>query len=96
MQAGLDMKELARHLGAMIADDALLDTEDVAAMLKVTPRYVSESYVKAPGFPRPIYLTGADGRKSKPRWIRRDVIEWIGRHAEGRPSRGGRPRKRIV
>ena len=94
MQAGLDMRELARHLGAVIADDALLDTEDVAAMLKVSPRYVSEAYVNAPGFPQPIYLTVAEGHKSKPRWIRRDVIEWIGKHATGRPSRGGRPRKR--
>lgn len=41
--------------------------------MKTTPRYVTESYVNAPGFPQPIYLTGVDGRKSKPRWIRRDV-----------------------
>lgn len=96
MNETVNIKELARHLGAIISDDALLDTEDVAAILKVTPRYVTESYVNAPGFPQPIYLTGVDGRKSKPRWIRRDVIEWIGKHATGRPSRGGRPRKRVV
>lgn len=95
MQSGIDMRELARHLGAMIADDALLDTEDVAAMLKVSPRYVSESYVNAPGFPAPIYLTGSEGRKSKPRWMRRDVIEWISKHAAGYSPRGGRPRKRL-
>lgn len=96
MDATLDMRELARHLGAVMANDSLLDTEDVAAILKVTPRYVSESYVNAPGFPKPIYLTGEGGRKSKPRWIRRDVIEWINSHAQGRPSRGGRPRKAPV
>jgi predicted DNA-binding transcriptional regulator AlpA len=84
----MDLVELARELAARMAPDALLDREDVAALLKVGPRTLDEAYRPSPGFPRPIHLSTAGGR-SQPRWQRQDIIEWIEKHKR----RPGRPRK---
>src|SRR3546814_10768058 len=62
------VEELARQIAARMAPDALLDAEDVAALLKCTSRYVTESYSIAKGFPKALRLTGPGERRSKPRW----------------------------
>lgn len=87
-----DVEELARQIAARLASDALLDARDVGALLKCTPAYVTEDYVRAPGFPKAIRLTGPDGRHSKPRWRRCDIIDWINSHVGGKSKLGGRPR----
>jgi predicted DNA-binding transcriptional regulator AlpA len=76
-----------------MAPDALLDSEDIAALLKCSPRYVTECYVASPGFPKAIRLTIRTG-KSQPRWQRSDVIRWIETHKTTTP-RGGRPRNKV-
>lgn len=86
------MEELARQIAARLASDALLDARDIGALLKCTPAYVTEAYARAPGFPQAIRLRGLDGRRSKPRWRRHDVIDWINSHLGGKSKFGGRPR----
>lgn len=87
-----DIQDLAREIAARMAPDALLDSEDVAAILKCAPRYVREQYAAAPGFPKAIRLTGADGRRGAPRWRRSDIMQWIDSHEPGVTKRGGRRR----
>lgn len=51
----------------------VLCAADVAAMLRVSERTVSEKWLKSqPDFPRPFYLTG----KGK-RWYRKDIKDWV-------------------
>lgn len=90
------VQDLAREIAARMAPDALLDAEDVAAILKCSARYVTEQYTLSPGFPKPLRLTGPDGRRSKPRWKRSEVMAWVDSHANGAVKRGGRPRKTTV
>lgn len=84
--------DLARQIAARLDPDSLLDAEDVAAMLKCSPRYVREQYACAPGFPKAIRLTGPNERRGSPRWRRSDIMKWIDSHAYGASKRGGRPR----
>lgn len=88
----VDVQELAREIAVRMAPDALLEAEDVGAMLRCSGRYVLEHYVPAPGFPKPLRLTGSEGRRSKPRWRRCDIVAWIDSHVGGQSKRGGRPR----
>lgn len=88
----IDVQALAREIASRMAPDALLDTEDVAALIKVAPRVVLEQYVPEPGFPKPIRLTRKGGGKGQPRWQRKDIMAWIESHKNGRTKRGGRPR----
>lgn len=90
--SAVDVQELAREIAVRLAPDALLEAEDVGAMLKCDARYVTEQYAAAPGFPKALRLTGKGGRKSKPRWIRSDIVDWIEKHKNGRSTRGGRRR----
>lgn len=90
---GMDIQELAREIAARMAPDALLDADDVAALLKCSTRYVVEQYAVSPGFPETIRLTGPDGRRGHPRWRRADIMAWVDSHGAGRSKRGGRPRK---
>lgn len=92
----IDIQDLAREIAARMAPDALLDAKDVGALLKCSAEYVTEQYAKAPGFPQALRLTGCGGRKSKPRWMRAEIMEWIQRHKHGRGTRGGRPRRDIT
>lgn len=89
----IDIQELAREIAARMAPDALLDSEDVGALLKCSARYVTEEYVMSPGFPKAIRLTGPEGRRSKPKWRRSAVMEWVETHENGATKRGGRPRQ---
>lgn len=91
----VDVQALAREIAVRMAPDALLEAEDVGAMLKCTGRYVTEHYVAAPGFPKPLRLTGRDGRRSKPRWRRCDIVAWVESHVGGQSKRGGRPRHAV-
>lgn len=59
-----------------LTTDELLDAEDIAAMLKVKPRQVSERYSMQPDFPKPIRLPSAKGQGQK-RWKRPEVLKWI-------------------
>lgn len=88
----IDLMELAREIAARMAPDSLLDSEDVGALLKCVPRYVTEQYQLSPGFPKAIRLTGPDGRRSQPRWQRSAIMLWVASHEGGRSKVGGRPR----
>ena len=92
LSGSVDLEELARQIAARLAPDALLEARDVGALLKCTPEYVTEDYARAPGFPKAIRLTGPGGRRSKPRWRRRDITDWIDSHVGGKSKLGGRPR----
>lgn len=91
----VDVTDLAREIAVRMAPDALLDSEDVAALLRCTARYVTEQYVLVPGFPKAIRLTGPEGRRSKPRWQRSAIMEWVEAHKDGQSMRGGRPRNKF-
>lgn len=88
-----EIEELARQIAARMAPDTLLDARDVAAILKCTPRYVTERFIITPGFPRPLRLTGPNGSRSRPKWQRSEIMAWVDSHKDGRTKRGGRPRK---
>jgi hypothetical protein len=90
-----DVENLARQIAARMAPDALLDSEDVGAILKCSPRYVREQFAIAPGFPKAIRLTGPEHRRGSPRWRRSDIMDWVNSHVNGATKRGGRPRKSI-
>jgi predicted DNA-binding transcriptional regulator AlpA len=90
-----NVKQLAREIAARLSPDALLNADDVAAMLRLTPRVVREKYALADGFPAAIRLAGKDGTRGHPRWLRSDVVAWIAKHLDGKPPRPGRPRKAV-
>ena len=92
----IDVEALAREIAARMAPDALLDAQDVGALLKVSARYVTEQFASAPGFPAAVRLTGPDGRRGKPRWHRSDIMRWVASHHAGASKRGGRPRKEFL
>lgn len=87
-----DVADLAREITARMSPDALLDAADIAALIKCRPRYVTEHFAAAPGFPKAIRLTGPNGGRSQPRWRRSEVMAWVDSHANGASRRGGRPR----
>lgn len=89
MTMEINLAELARELAARMAPDALLDAEDVAALLKCSPRYVLERYAPTPGFPPAIRLPTTEGR-SHPRWQRRDIVAWVEGHRSGAAKPGRR------
>jgi len=89
----INVEALAREIAMRMDPDSLLDTSDVAAMLKCEPRYVAEEFAKSPGFPEAYRLTKREG-KSHPRWKRSEIQAWINSHSNGATKRGGRPRNR--
>lgn len=89
----LDVEALAREIASRLAPDGLLDAADVATLLKCSPRYVVDEVSRFPGFPKAIRLVGPNGRRSNPRWQRREVIKWLEDQTQRRPV--GRPRKNI-
>lgn len=93
VQVVVDIAALAREIASRMDPQALMDAEDVGAYLKCSARYVQEEYVKAPGFPKAIRLTGPDGRTGNARWRRQDITAWVDSHINGQSKRGGRPRK---
>lgn len=85
-------KLIAKELLEQSDPDALMDAEDVGARLKRSTRYVLEDYSRTPGFPKAIRLTGPDGRLGHKQWRRKDITEWINKHADHKTTRGGKPR----
>jgi hypothetical protein len=90
--AGFNVADLARELAIRLDPDSLLDSVDVAAMLRVTPEVFLRDYATSVGFPKAYRLTKKVGR-GHPRWKRREITAWIDAHANGASKRGGRPRK---
>lgn len=88
----MDVQELAREIACRMAPDALLNSEDVGALLGCSGRYVSEHYVVTPGFPKAIRLQGPAGRRGQPRWQRSAIMEWVSSHLDG-ANRPGQQRK---
>lgn len=86
----IDVQELAREIAARLSPDALLDSDDVGALLKCSARYVTEQLVMAPGFPKAIRLKGPSGRRGQPRWKRSAITDWVASH----DIIVGRPRER--
>jgi len=91
--AKLITQGLAREILIRLDPDALMDSADVAAMIRFCPEYVTSEFAKTPGFPKPYRLTKRQG-VSYPRWKRADIQAWIDSHANGATKRGGRPRNR--
>lgn len=91
-----DIDTLATKIAAKLDPIALLDAEAVGALLDCAGRYVREEYMRAPGFPKPVRLTGPEGRRSQPKWRRKDIADWIDAHTDSRSKRGGRPRETPV
>jgi predicted DNA-binding transcriptional regulator AlpA len=89
---GIDLQQLAREIAMRMDPEALLEAADVGAYLKCSARYVQEEYLKSPGFPKPLRLTGPEGRRGNARWRRRDIVAWVDSHDNGATKRGGRPR----
>lgn len=89
----IDVEALAGEIAFRLGPEGLLDAEDVAAMLKAPPQYVTEQFADAPGLPKAIRLTGPEGRRRKPRWHRADIGRWIASHGNGATKTGRRPRK---
>jgi predicted DNA-binding transcriptional regulator AlpA len=54
----------------------LLKAEDIATILQVAPRVVSEIYAMRSDFPTPIRLPSEKGQ-GRYRWKREEVMEWI-------------------
>jgi hypothetical protein len=48
----IDVIALAREIAYRMAPDAVLDSEDIGAMLKCSYRYVRECYAIVPGIPK--------------------------------------------
>ena len=95
VEASIDIEELARQIAMRMDPEALMDAEDVGAYLKCSARYVRERFVLAPGFPKPLRLTGPNGSRAQPRWRRQDITAWVNSHLNGQSKRGGRPRNPI-
>ena len=91
--AQIDIVSLAREIAFRLAPDALLDSEDVGALLKCAARSVTEYYALLPGFPKSIRLNGP---RSRPKWKRGEVMAWIEGHTEPKPKRAGRPRNLVL
>lgn len=91
MIEGLDLQALAREIAARMAPDALLDADDVGALMKYSPRYVTEELAKRPWFPKPVNL----GAKGQPRWMRADIAACIAARRQEAQKKPGRPRRQL-
>ena len=67
---------MRRHEGAGVTDT--LDTQQIAELLHLKRRYVTDEVTKRPGFPEPVINVS---RKIR-RWDRESVLRWA-----SRPSR---------
>lgn len=56
--------------------EPLMKAEDIAALLQVSTRVVSETYAMRPDFPTPIRLPSVSGQ-GRYRWKREEVMAWI-------------------
>lgn len=79
----INIDELAEKIALRLDPNAVLTARDVAAILGVSQRYVTEVLAKRDGFPQP-------SRAGKPRWLRWQITDYV---ASTVPKRTGRPRK---
>lgn len=97
MTPNIDVEELARHIAARMAPDALLTAEDVGAILNCSARYVREKFADIPDFPRAVRFKLTDSSLSQPRWKRHEIEKYISDCAmtdeQLRGPRRGKPRK---
>jgi len=56
--------------------NTLLTAEDIAKVLQVSPRQVSERYAAHPDFPKPIRLPSPRGHGIM-RWKSEDFTKWL-------------------
>ena len=89
----VDLRTLAREIAARMVPDALLDAQDVAALLNISPHTVQNRAAAIPGFPKAIRLVLTKGARGVSRWERREILEWVQKQKEGR--RGGARRKPV-
>jgi predicted DNA-binding transcriptional regulator AlpA len=91
----IDITALAREIAARMDPLALLDADDLAALLKCCSRQVTERYAKYKDFPKPVPLSESAGTRSRPRWQRQDIAAWIQTRKVGE-KKPGRPRRPIL
>lgn len=76
------IEQLATALAARVKPSIPLEVElwtvtDIGAYLKIAPNKVVERYASLPDFPKRIELPTSEGRKTHPRWLAREVIQWV-------------------
>lgn len=76
-----DIKALAREIAGLLADDALLDAGDIAALSGYSQRHVAERLTKQPGWPAPVRAGGGQRK-----WRRAEVVPLLTPQA-GKPGR---------
>ena len=57
-------------------DDQLMLPSEIAALLRVSTRQVSERYAMRPDFPSPIRLP-SDKNKPRMRWYKSQILAWL-------------------
>ena len=92
MSLTVDYSALAAELAPYLAEESLLSAQQVGALTGHSARAIQEVYAGSPGFPRPVTLTGREGRKSHPKWKKSEILDWISSINKG-PAKAGRPRK---
>ncbi|UYM14294.1 hypothetical protein [Endozoicomonas euniceicola] len=81
-------------------------TKRIANFLDASENYTRNVLIKQPDFPKPRYATifyEGNPRKSKPRWISEEIIEWANNayvkeedYVKPETKRKGRPRKAVT
>ena len=88
----VEIEGLAQRLAKLLDPDAPLTSDEAAALLGCSARYLKEGYCKRKGFPQPAYLPGPDGRRGEPRWIKRHLTDYVASLVPKTPGKPGRPR----
>lgn len=83
----IDIQALAREIAARMDPAALMDAEDVGALMRYSARHVNEVLAKKDWFPRPVDL---DGQR---RWRRADIVACIEQRQVKAKKKPGRPRQ---
>jgi hypothetical protein len=91
-----ELKVLAREIAARMDPLALLDAEDVGALMKYKARYITEELQFSPGFPKAVRFRLYGRGRAHPRWIRSDITDYIMATRDGHEKRPGRPRSSPV
>lgn len=100
----IDVEAIAAAVAAKLSQaDArtderrLIGADEAGRLLGVDPRKVLERYLGAPGFPKAIRLIQKDGTRSQPKFVLREILDYIDTMTEAEPERAlrraGRPRK---
>lgn len=81
-----ELNTLADAIAKRIAPAIPLDFDmwgasEIAALLKVSNRQVTERLVLAPGFPKALRLPTNESSRMQPRWKAKEVLKWIDKQA---------------